>query len=142
MIDKRERSRFWRRHVSWRAFFPVILALVIGFGIGLAVAQNASNTATEANKGVIQEIADREHAQCMKSNDALAALRSVVNAAFAPGATTRVQAPADPALKDPEVVNYIQRLLNGLSANSNSGSRDRVLAAIPADANCTTIIRH
>lgn len=127
---------FLRRPATWGAVLLITVALLIGFGIGLATSTSASHDASTANRAIIREIGDRQHEACMKANDALAALRGVVTAAFAPGATTRVQAPPFP--EHPEVEAYIQRLLDSLSANSNSSTanRDRVLAAIPADTDC------
>lgn len=120
---------------TWGALFTVTVALLIGFGIGLAISQNAKDEAVRANETTIREIAARQHDGCVASNASRQVLRDVVMQAYAP--RPAVVLPPDPSV-DPAVIAYLQRLV--APAAPDTTARDRVLAAIPADTNCTTVV--
>jgi hypothetical protein len=138
LIRREWHADFWRRPVPTWAVAVIVVGMIVGFAIGLSENSRTARDANHANRGLIAEVAARQHDTCVAANRSRQVLRDVVQKAYTP--RMPATAPPDPLLKDPEVIAYIQRLLN--APGSDPSARDGVLAAIPPDSNCTTVVRH
>lgn len=115
-----------RRPESWTPWF-VALGAVVAFGITLALIAGVQNDVNEAREERARQI-------CQAQVDGRKALRSVIRVATEPGASGPVDLPDDPTIDDPDVIPYIEMLIEQQQTDPSRilETRRRILAKAPS----------